>query len=73
MRALRLIGWLLLVASLWASAQAWGWAMGAVGWLGLLSLSALLLAWLLPYMPRLAVYWPLVGVPLWGVAYLLAI
>ena len=72
-RVLRLAGWLLLVASLWASAQAWGWAMGPIGWLGLLSLSGLLLAWLLPYTPRLAVYWPLAGLPVWGGAYLLAI
>lgn len=68
-RALRLIGWLLLAASLWASAQAWGWSMGPVAWLGLLSLSGLLLAWLLPYTPRLAVYWPLVALPFWGLAH----
>lgn len=72
-RALRLAGWLLLIASLWASAQAWGWAMGPVGWFGLLSLSGLALALLLPYAPRLAVYWPLAGLPVWGAAYLLAI
>lgn len=72
-RLLRLGGWLLLALSLYASAQLWGWAMGPIGWFGLLSLSGFALALLLPYAPRLAVCWPLAGLPLWGVAYLLAI
>jgi len=72
-RSLRAAGWLLVGLSLYASAQAWGWAMGPVGWFGLLSISAFSLALLLPYAPRLAVYWPLVGLPLWGVAYWLAV
>ncbi len=71
--SLRALGWLGLLLSLLLCAQAWGWAMGPVGWFGLLSISAFSLALLLPYAPRVAVYWPLVGLPLWGVAYWLAV
>ena len=38
-RGLRVAGWLSLGLSLWFCAQAWGWAMGPVGWFGMLSLS----------------------------------
>ncbi|MET1078810.1 MAG: DUF3325 family protein [Pseudomonas sp.] len=50
-RALRGLGWLLLGLSLPACGLAWGWAVGAVAWVGLLSLSGLLLALTLPYWP----------------------
>jgi hypothetical protein len=53
-RALRIGGWLALAASLLVSATAWGWAMGPVGWLGLISLAGLGLVFLLPYWPRFA-------------------
>ncbi len=36
------------------SAAAWGWAMGPVGWFGLISLAGLALVFLLPYWPRFA-------------------
>jgi len=71
-RVLRGGGWLLLVASLWGCAQAWGWAMGPVGWFGMLSLSGFALALLLPYAPRLAVYAPVLGLPCWLLLYALA-
>ena len=64
---LRVAGWLSLGLSLWFCAQAWGWAMGPVGWFGLLSLSGFSLLMLLPYRPRLAVWLPMGFVPVWAV------
>lgn len=66
-RGLRVAGWLLLAASFAASVQAWGWAMGPVGWFGLISLAGLALVLLLPYAPRLSVVlagisWPVLSV-----------
>lgn len=63
-RGLRLLGWLALLGSFAASVAAWGWAMGPIGWCGLISLAGLALVLLLPYYPRGAVYlagagWPL--------------
>lgn len=49
---LRVMGWLMLVASFAVSVQVWGWAMGPVGWFGLISMAALTLALLLPYVQR---------------------
>ena len=62
-RGLRLLGWLALLGSFAASVAAWGWAMGPIGWFGLISLAGLALVLLLPYYPRAAVYlalsaWP---------------
>ncbi|MBI6854208.1 DUF3325 domain-containing protein [Pseudomonas cichorii] len=64
---LRTAGWLALAASFFTSAQVWGWAMGPVGWLGLVSMTGLALVLLLPYAIRLAVGlsgggWLLLGV-----------
>ena len=70
-RALRLLGWALLAASFAASVAAWGWAMGPVGWFGQLSLAGFALVLLLPYWPRLALALPLLGAPLWLLAWAL--
>lgn len=66
-RLLRVAGWVSLALSLWFCARAWGWAMGPVGWFGLLSLSGFSLLMLLPYRPRLAVWLPMGFVPVWAV------
>lgn len=63
---LRGAGWLSLGLSLYFCAQAWGWAMGPVGWFGMLSLSGFGLLMLLPYRPRLAVWLPLGFAPVWA-------
>lgn len=47
-RTLRSLGWLALAASFATCVQAWGWAMGPVGWLGLVSLAGLALVFLMP-------------------------
>lgn len=52
--ALRALGWALLALSAWPCVAAWGWAMGPVCWLGLLTAAALPLVFLLPYAPRAA-------------------
>lgn len=64
-RALRLGGWLGLVASFAACVAAWGWAMGPVGWFGQISLAGFALPMLLAYRPRLAVLWPLPAGLIW--------
>ena len=51
---LRVIGWLLLVVSIWPAVDVAGWGRGLVEWCAVLMLSALLLVLLLPYRPRLA-------------------
>ncbi|MNF35963.1 hypothetical protein D3C76_233110 [compost metagenome] len=66
-RVLRAAGWLGLVASLVVCGQVWGWAMGAVACLGLISLAGLALVFLLPYTARLsllvaALGWPVLGI-----------
>lgn len=66
-RGLRAAGWGLLALALPASAAFWGWAMGPVAWFGLVSLSGLLLALLLPYRPRLAAWLPLGWLPVMAV------
>jgi hypothetical protein len=48
-RTLRTAGWLALAASFATSVLAWGWAMGPVGWFGLMSLAGISLVLLLPY------------------------
>lgn len=63
---LRALGWAGLLVSLLLCAAGWGWAMGPVGWFGVISLAGLLLVGVLPYAPRLAVY-GVVAVPVWAV------
>ncbi|OLS64650.1 DUF3325 domain-containing protein [Pseudomonas putida] len=60
-RGLRLGGWLALAASFAASVACWGWAMGPIGWLGLLSLAGLGWVMVLPYRAKGAVVLALVG------------
>lgn len=48
------VGWCLLGLSLAAAVSSAGWAMGLVNWTAGLMGSAVLLVWLLPYQPRLA-------------------
>ncbi len=50
--AIRFASWGLLGLSAWACAHAWGAAVGAVAWFGVLMAAALLLVCLLPYAPR---------------------
>jgi len=52
--AMRFASWGLLGLSAWACAHAWGAAVGAVAWFGVLMVAVLLLVWLLPYAPRWA-------------------
>ncbi len=52
--AFRIMGWLLLAASLWASVMGWGWSLGSAMWLGLLTLAAITLILLLGWRPRAA-------------------
>ena len=51
-RALRILGWAALPASLTPCILAQGWAIGPVLWCGLLSLAAGLLVLLISYAPR---------------------
>jgi hypothetical protein len=51
-RTLRTAGWLALAASFATCVLAWGWAMGPVGWFGLMSLAGISLVLLLPYAAR---------------------
>ena len=71
-RALRGAGWLSLALSFYFCGLAWGWAMGPIGWFGMLSLSGFGLLMLLPYRPRLAVWLAFVCVPLWVLIRVLA-
>ena len=64
-RALRILGWAALPASLAPCIQAQGWGIGTVLWCGLLSLAAGLLVLLIPYAPRAV---PAVGALLPGLA-----
>lgn len=62
--ALRLGGALLLMVALWAAIVAdGGWSMGLVHWGAALMGSAVLLVFLLPYRPRLAVGLAVAGLP----------
>lgn len=54
-RLLRLGGWLALTGSFATSVLAWGWAMGPVGWFGLMSVAGITLVLLLPYAARLPI------------------
>ncbi len=53
-RVLGLAGWCLLGISLAVAVHGAGWAMGLINWTAGLMASAVLLVWLLPYQPRLA-------------------
>ncbi|MDG9924982.1 MULTISPECIES: DUF3325 domain-containing protein [unclassified Pseudomonas] len=68
-RGLRLAGWVLLAASFAACVAAWGWAMGPVGWFGQICLAGFTLVLLLPYWPRLALFWPLPASLVLGIAW----
>lgn len=66
LRALRALGWLALAASFASSVTSWGWAIGPVGWFGLVSLTGLALVMLSPYVMRwliavLFIGWLVVG------------
>jgi len=71
-RLLRGAGGFSLALSFYFCGRAWGWAMGPIGWVGMLSLSGFGLLMLLPYRPRLAVWLAFVCVPLWGLIRVLA-
>jgi hypothetical protein len=64
-RTLRTAGWLALALAFPACIQAWGAAMGPVGWFGLVSLTGFALVLLLPLAPRLALWLPAAGGVLW--------
>lgn len=64
-RTLRAAGWLALGLAFPACVQAWGVAMGPVGWFGLVSLTGFVLVLLLPHAPHLAVWLPAAGGVLW--------
>jgi len=49
---LRLLAAALMALALWYCIGGWGASVGTVAWLGWLSVSALLVAWLLSYAPR---------------------
>ncbi|OZI74214.1 DUF3325 domain-containing protein [Bordetella genomosp. 12] len=53
-RSLRLGGTLALAVSLLLCARLHGWSYGSVLWIGMLSLSGLVLIWIMTYRPRLA-------------------
>jgi hypothetical protein len=53
-RAFTVAGWVLLGLALAAAVHDAGWAMGLVNWTAGMMASAVLLVWLIPYQPRLA-------------------
>lgn len=53
-RTLAGVGWLLLALAMAAAVHDAGWAMGLVNWTAGLMASGILLVWLIPYQPRLA-------------------
>lgn len=57
----RIVGWLCLAAALASSVAALGWPIGSVAWFGLVSVTSLLLVFLLAYTPRLAAALALLG------------
>lgn len=52
---LRIAGWILLIISLGLCITGWGGSIGPVAWFGMLSVTGLILIFLLPYLPRLIV------------------
>lgn len=53
--SLRIAAWILLIASLALCIMGWGASIGPVAWFGMLSVTGLILIFLLPCLPRLAV------------------
>lgn len=53
-RLLKVFGWSCLVVSLWAALGSTAWGMGLVQWCAALMACALLLVFLIPFRPRLA-------------------
>ncbi|HEY0285711.1 MAG TPA: DUF3325 domain-containing protein [Pseudomonas sp.] len=51
---LRVLGWTVLLLSLWAGVEAGGWGLGLVQWFAALMGSAVLLLMAMSYRPRLA-------------------
>lgn len=51
---LRVLGWVMLLLSLWAGVQAGGWTIGLVQWFAALMASALMLLIAMSLRPRLA-------------------
>lgn len=62
-RCLRALGALALLLALLPCVVAWGASVGVVVWLGFLSMGALLLALMLSYAPRLALWSTLAAAP----------
>lgn len=60
-KQLRAGGWLLLLLMLLIAITIFGWGIGLVTLIGLLSLIALLAIWLITYQPRWAIYSIIVG------------
>lgn len=52
--ALRVMGWVLVALSTWPCVAAWGWFIGPVGWVGVLTAAAMPIVFLIPYAPRVA-------------------
>ena len=71
-RLLRGAGWFSLALSFYFCGRAWGWAMGPIGWFGMLSVSGFGLLMLLPYRPRLAVWLAFGCAPVWAMLRVLA-
>ena len=65
---LRVAGWLLLGLSFYACVLAWGVAIGSVAWFGMLTVSGLILAFLLPYAARTAAILTVIPLLLSGIA-----
>jgi hypothetical protein len=60
-RLLKVFGWSCLGLSLWAALGATAWGMGLVQWFAALMACALLLVFLIPFRPRLALILAVAG------------
>lgn len=60
-RGFRFAGWLLLTLSFFAAVTDSGWQIGPVEWFGFLSAAGLVLVAMLPYVPRLAAAFGVLG------------
>lgn len=54
--AIRVLGWSLLLLSLWRSIHLWGVGIGLVAWFGVLSLAVFVLALLMSYFPHRVIW-----------------
>lgn len=61
---LRVLGYALLISSLWLCVNAFGASVGVVVWMGMLSAAGLLLVGLLAWKPKSVPWIGLVGLPL---------